>query len=84
MAAVFYMMELIVGLGVSLVNTCVVDLYPTHLRAMAACVLSMFGRTGSVTLTNVLGLLLDYHCETAFQLMAAILFCKFKFTHFLK
>lgn len=76
-AASLYMVEVLVGLGVNIVFACVVDLYPTNLRAMAVCILAMFGRMGSIVVANVFGLLLDYHCETAFISMAALLFCKY-------
>lgn len=70
------MLVQLVGIGASIVNACVVELYPTHLRAMALCILAMFGRMGSAVLANVLGLLLDYYCEVAFISAGFLLFCK--------
>ncbi|KAI8122692.1 Synaptic vesicle glycoprotein 2B [Lucilia cuprina] len=53
------------GLGTSVMNTIVVDIYPTNLRAMAVCISLMLGRIGSVTGSNVMGALIETHCEAA-------------------
>ncbi|TMW48986.1 hypothetical protein DOY81_005930 [Sarcophaga bullata] len=53
------------GLGTSVMNTIVVDIYPTNLRAMAVCISLMLGRIGSVTGSNVMGALIESHCEVA-------------------
>lgn len=69
-----YIAVIACGLGVSIVNACIVELYPTNLRAMAVSILTMFGRVGSVTAANVFGLLLDNYCRTAFISAGIILF----------
>lgn len=35
-------------------------------RAMALCLLSMFGRFGSLAITNAIGVLLETHCDITF------------------
>ncbi|XP_031629386.1 synaptic vesicle glycoprotein 2B-like [Contarinia nasturtii] len=70
------------GIGVNIVNSATVEIYPTNLRAMAICISLMFGRLGSVVGANIAALLLDDHCETVFYLsgttvMAVGIFCFF-------
>lgn len=62
----FYLILLTCGFCVSVVNACTVDLFPTNLRAMAVCISLMFGRLGSVVGANIVGILLDSHCELTF------------------
>ncbi|XP_055842579.1 uncharacterized protein LOC129909530 [Episyrphus balteatus] len=54
---------LVCGLGVTVLNSITVDIFPTHLRAMACCVSLMIGRIGSVFGTNFIGLLLEHNCQ---------------------
>lgn len=58
-----YIILLACGLVCNVVNTSTVELYPTNLRAMAVCISLMFGRLGSVFGSNLMGLLLDSHCN---------------------
>ncbi|XP_073828252.1 synaptic vesicle glycoprotein 2B-like [Musca autumnalis] len=60
-----FLIMLCSGLGTNVMNAIVVDVYPTNLRAMAVCISLMVGRIGSVTGSNVLGALIDTHCEEA-------------------
>ncbi|XP_058058028.1 synaptic vesicle glycoprotein 2B-like [Anopheles bellator] len=62
----FYLILLTCGFCISVVNACTVDLFPTNLRAMAVCISLMFGRLGSVVGANIVGILLDSHCELTF------------------
>uniref|UniRef100_A0A182NCP9 Major facilitator superfamily (MFS) profile domain-containing protein n=1 Tax=Anopheles dirus TaxID=7168 RepID=A0A182NCP9_9DIPT len=62
----FYVILLTCGFCISVVNACTVDLFPTNLRAMAVCISLMFGRLGSVVGANIVGMLLDSHCELTF------------------
>lgn len=62
----FFIILLLVGLAVSVVNAVTVDLYPTHLRAMAVCITLMFGRIGSVFGANMGAILLETYCLTTF------------------
>uniref|UniRef100_A0A1I8MZK1 Major facilitator superfamily (MFS) profile domain-containing protein n=1 Tax=Musca domestica TaxID=7370 RepID=A0A1I8MZK1_MUSDO len=60
-----FLIMLCSGLGTNVMNAIVVDIYPTSLRAMAVCISLMVGRIGSVTGSNVLGALIETHCEEA-------------------
>ncbi|XP_061394663.1 synaptic vesicle glycoprotein 2B-like [Musca vetustissima] len=77
MASIYlFLIMLCSGLGTNVMNAIVVDIYPTSLRAMAVCISLMVGRIGSVTGSNVLGALIETHCEEAlytssFALVAA-------------
>lgn len=42
---------------------------------MAVCISLMFGRLGSVFGSNLVGLLLDSHCQVTFALSGITLFC---------
>ncbi|XP_058456875.1 synaptic vesicle glycoprotein 2B-like [Malaya genurostris] len=55
------------------VNAVIVDSFPTNLRAMAVCTALMFGRLGGVAGANMLGLLLNDHCEWTFAIPCTIL-----------
>ncbi|XP_017783594.1 PREDICTED: synaptic vesicle glycoprotein 2C-like [Nicrophorus vespilloides] len=58
------------GLCVGLVNTAVIDLFPTHLRAMAGCVTIFCGRLGSVISSSIFGHLLQWNCDITYFLYA--------------
>jgi len=78
LAIYFYVILLCCGLGVSVVNAATVELYPTNLRAMAVCISLMMGRLGSCVGANLVGFLLDYHCEAAFHFCgASLILCGF-------
>ncbi|XP_058839965.1 synaptic vesicle glycoprotein 2B-like [Topomyia yanbarensis] len=68
-----YMILVMAGFGGSVVTAATVDLFPTNLRAMAVCIALMFGRLGGVVGANMLGMLLDTHCEWSFGMSGAIL-----------
>ncbi|XP_055914727.1 synaptic vesicle glycoprotein 2B-like [Eupeodes corollae] len=54
---------LVCGLGTTVLSSITVDIFPTNLRAMAICISLMCGRIGSVSGTNVIGALLENHCQ---------------------
>lgn len=56
--------SLVCGLATTVLSSITVDIFPTQLRAMAICISLMCGRIGSVTGTNVVGVLLENHCKT--------------------
>lgn len=68
-----YMVMLLCSFSVSVVSAVTVDLFPTHLRAMALGISTMCGRIGGVFGTNLNGLLLDSHCELTFGIASVIL-----------
>lgn len=45
-------------------------------RAMATCLILMFGRLGAVGGSNFVGILLDGHCELIFYLYGALIISK--------
>ncbi|XP_011177279.2 synaptic vesicle glycoprotein 2B [Zeugodacus cucurbitae] len=57
--------QLCCGCGISVLNAIVVEIFPTNLRGMAVCISLMIGRIGSVSGSNILGLLIETHCEMA-------------------
>ncbi|XP_050076074.1 synaptic vesicle glycoprotein 2B-like [Anopheles maculipalpis] len=69
----FYLILLTCGFCISVVNACAVDLFPTNLRAMAVCISLMFGRLGSIVGSNLVGFLLDTHCELTFWISGLLL-----------
>ncbi|XP_055845871.1 synaptic vesicle glycoprotein 2B-like [Episyrphus balteatus] len=64
-AVYFHIILLISGLGTTVVNVIVVDIFPTNLRAMAVCISLMLGRIGSVTGAYVFGTLIEHYCKTS-------------------
>ncbi|XP_058461551.1 synaptic vesicle glycoprotein 2B-like [Malaya genurostris] len=68
-----YMILMMSGFCGSVVSAVIVDPFPTNLRAMAVCIALMFGRLGGVIRANMLGLLLDTHCEWTFAISGTIL-----------
>jgi MFS family permease len=55
-----------VGLGMSIINASTVELFPTKMRAMAVCISMMFGRSGSVVGSLVIGFVIESHCRETF------------------
>ncbi|XP_050328483.1 synaptic vesicle glycoprotein 2A-like isoform X1 [Bactrocera neohumeralis] len=77
-AAYLYVLFFVVGVAIIVLNAITVDLYPTHLRAMAACISLMVGRVGSIAGANVAGALMGQHCEWNFYICCGALFiCAF-------
>ncbi|XP_055618855.1 synaptic vesicle glycoprotein 2B-like [Toxorhynchites rutilus septentrionalis] len=68
-----YMILMMGGLSACVTNTITVDLFPTNLRAMAVSISLMFGRLGSVTGANMLGLLLDSQCQLTFGIAGSLM-----------
>jgi MFS transporter, VNT family, synaptic vesicle glycoprotein 2 len=64
----FYVVLLMCGLAITVVNAATVDLYPTHLRAMAVCTSLMMGRLGSVVGSYIVGAILESNCTVTFLL----------------
>ncbi|KAG5683089.1 hypothetical protein PVAND_012392 [Polypedilum vanderplanki] len=68
-----YIVLLMTGLNMSVVNTSTVELFPTTLRAMAVSISMMFGRVGSVVGSNFVGLTIENYCTYTFILPAVLL-----------
>lgn len=54
--------------------TCKLISFSSTKRAMAVCISSMVGRLGSISITNLLGFLLNNNCEVVFISSGALLF----------
>lgn len=61
---------LTVGTTIGVINTIVVELFPTQLRAMALAISLMAGRFGAVTGSNLTGPLLYNFCDYIFYIYA--------------
>lgn len=61
------------GMCVSVINSIVIDVFPTHLRAMALCLSLMMGRVGTVTSNMLLGILLEINCAAVIFMLSGIL-----------
>ncbi|KAG5683088.1 hypothetical protein PVAND_012391 [Polypedilum vanderplanki] len=72
-ALYIYLVLLMAGLNMSIVNTSTVELFPTTLRAMAVSISMMFGRVGSVFGSNFVGLMIKDFCTYTFILPAVLL-----------
>ncbi|KAG5683063.1 hypothetical protein PVAND_012369 [Polypedilum vanderplanki] len=68
-----YLMIILAGVNMSVVNSSTVELYPTTLRAMAVSISMMFGRVGSVVGSNFVGLLIKNFCTYTFILPAVLM-----------
>ncbi|KAE8736732.1 hypothetical protein FOCC_FOCC017812 [Frankliniella occidentalis] len=64
------------SMGIGHISSIVVELFPTHLRAMAVSLHLMAGRTGSIAGNLIFGLLLSTNCAFAFYAIGgALLTC---------
>ncbi|XP_026478597.1 synaptic vesicle glycoprotein 2C-like isoform X2 [Ctenocephalides felis] len=61
------------GVCVGLMNTITVDVFPTHVRAMALCLSLMIGRLGASAGSNGVGYMLEYKCDGVFFVFGGIL-----------
>ncbi|XP_075225905.1 uncharacterized protein LOC142327027 isoform X2 [Lycorma delicatula] len=50
------------GAAIATVNTVMVDLFPTNMRAMAGCLSLMSSRVGTVTANMISGRVIHNHC----------------------
>ncbi|KAE8739516.1 hypothetical protein FOCC_FOCC015012, partial [Frankliniella occidentalis] len=58
---------------ISLFSSVVVDMFPTHLRAMAVSLSLMFGRMGSIAGNFMFGALLEAACPATFYALGGVL-----------
>ncbi|KAJ4439687.1 hypothetical protein ANN_07815 [Periplaneta americana] len=57
----------------TVLNSILVDIFPTHLRAMAVCVSMLMGRVGTVVSSIILGILLEVNCILVFIALGGVL-----------
>lgn len=69
-----YIHMLFAGLGISIVNSSTVELFPTRMRAMAVCISMMTGRLGSVSGSMVIGTVINKYCTQTFLMPVVLLF----------
>ncbi|CAG9801790.1 unnamed protein product [Chironomus riparius] len=75
MASIYiYLVLLLAGLNMSIVNTSTVELFPTTLRAMAVSISMMAGRIGSVAGSNFVGVSIKNFCTYTWLLPTILLF----------
>ncbi|XP_045449240.1 synaptic vesicle glycoprotein 2A-like [Melitaea cinxia] len=60
------------NLGMGILASYFVDLYPTSCRGMVACLSIMVGRTSTFIGINVVGNLIFYHCHVTFYMWALL------------
>ncbi|XP_049821480.1 synaptic vesicle glycoprotein 2C-like isoform X1 [Aethina tumida] len=65
--------EALTSLGISTVYCVMVDLFPTHLRVMAAALSLTFGRGGALIGNLLFGFLIDLNCVVPIVLFASML-----------
>jgi VNT family MFS transporter (synaptic vesicle glycoprotein 2) len=68
-----YLVLLLAGLNMSVVNSSTVELFPTTLRAMAVSISMMMGRFGSVFGSNLVGILIKSFCFYTWIVPAVLL-----------
>nr|CAD7266492.1 unnamed protein product [Timema shepardi] len=61
-----------IAVSSSLLNSSVVDIFPTSLRAMAVCLTLMAGRTGVVGGSLMIGALIETRCSLAFVVLSGV------------
>ncbi|XP_055305410.1 synaptic vesicle glycoprotein 2A-like [Sitodiplosis mosellana] len=76
--AICFMIFLSCGLCGGIISAISITIFPINIRAMATCLILMFGRLGAVGGSNFVGILLNGHCELIFYLYGIlILSCSF-------
>ncbi|XP_022113406.1 organic cation/carnitine transporter 7 [Pieris rapae] len=71
-SVVLFMMFTCTNLGMGILASYFVDLYPTSCRGMATCLSIMVGRTSSFIGINIVGNTIFTHCEVTFYLWALL------------
>ena len=59
------------------VGSIVVDIFPTHVGAVAICMMTCFGRIGAIASNLAFGMLLDISCQVPIFLVGAIVVCEY-------
>lgn len=64
------------GVSISVISNGVVALFPTHVRAMAVCIILMCGRFGTTLGSNIVGVFIETHCELTFAVFSCVVIGK--------
>nr|XP_050857004.1 synaptic vesicle glycoprotein 2A-like isoform X3 [Vespula vulgaris] len=62
------------------IGSVVVDIFPTHVGAIAICMMTCFGRIGAIASNLAFGMLLDISCEVPIFLVGSIVIGKNRFS----
>ncbi|XP_049770441.1 synaptic vesicle glycoprotein 2B-like [Schistocerca cancellata] len=62
------------GMCISVVNSVVIDIFPTYLRAMAVCLSLCCGRLGTFVTSLMLGALIESSCVLAVSILGGFVF----------
>ncbi|XP_050678037.1 synaptic vesicle glycoprotein 2C-like isoform X2 [Leptidea sinapis] len=73
-SVVVFMMFTCTNLGMGILASYFVDLYPTSYRGMVTCLSIMVGRTSTFIGINTVGNLLFSHCENTFYMWSLLVF----------
>lgn len=65
------------------ITSVVIDIFPTHVNALAICLTSAAGRIGAIVSNLAFGLLVDNNCEMLIFMIATIVICKYFCMHLL-
>ncbi|GBP59845.1 Synaptic vesicle glycoprotein 2B [Eumeta japonica] len=76
-AMALFMLFLITAMGIGILFSYYVDLYPTSYRGMVACLGVMVARLSSLIGTNVVGAFIKDHCTTTFYAWSVYICCSF-------
>ncbi|KAG6799066.1 synaptic vesicle glycoprotein 2C-like [Apis mellifera caucasica] len=66
------MFSLMIGTANFVISSIVVDIFPTHVGAVAICMMTCFGRIGAIASNLTFGMLLDISCEVPIFLVGSI------------
>lgn len=68
---------LMVATGNIVLSSVAVDIFPTHISAVALCMMACLGRLGAVASNLAFGMLLDLSCEIPIFLVAGVTICEY-------
>ncbi|CAK1543793.1 unnamed protein product [Leptosia nina] len=72
-AVVLFAIFQMCGACIGLTNAVTVELFPTKYRAMAICLSMMFGRVGSMSGSNLIGMFLSTNCGLSFYIFGGLI-----------
>lgn len=65
--------------GNMVLSSVVVDIFPTHVSAMAICLAILSGRIGAIVSNLLFGLLLDINCKVPIFLVGGVVVCEYNY-----
>lgn len=73
-AVLFSVLITFSAMGVTLINTTAVSLFPTHVKGMATSLINMMGRFGCFVFATIIGSLMAQNCPVTFYALSGFLF----------